>query len=107
MVEPRRRWSPEGGGEDVAGDGPSQRWHLLHQAQLLPPLSSTASHDEGCVADRHQAGAVSVAAVDPVFVHGGEQLQDVPLLEAQVTVSSARVVTQRPDCPAQQTLAGI
>lgn len=48
-----------------------------------------------------------MAAVDPVFIHGGEQLQDVPFLEAQVTVGGARVVTQRPNCPAQQTPSGI
>lgn len=38
-----------------------------------------------------------MAAADPIFIHGGEQLQNVPFLEAQVTVSSTRVVTQRPD----------
>lgn len=47
-----------------------------------------------------------MAAVDPVFIHGGEQLQDVPFLEAQVTVGGARVVAQRPNCPAQQMPSG-
>ena len=42
-----------------------------------------------------------MAAADPVFIHGGEQLQDIPFLEAQVTISGARVVTQCPNCPAQ------
>lgn len=87
-------------------DGPSQRWHLRGRAPLLPQASSS-SQDEGCVAHGDEAGAAPAAAADPVFVHGGEQLQDVPFLEAQVPVGTARVVTQCPDRPAQQNPSGI
>lgn len=48
-----------------------------------------------------------MAAADPVFIHSGKQLQDVSFLEAQVTIGRARVVTQRPNCPAQQMPLGI
>lgn len=91
--EPCRASRPGGGG-DGAG-------MALLQAQLLPHISS--SQNQRRVAHRNEASAVSMAATDPVFIHGGEQLQNVPFLEAQVTVSSTGVVTQRPDRSAQQT----
>lgn len=80
----------------MAADSPSR------QAQLLPQVPSSSSQNQGRVTNRNEAGAVSMAAADPVFIHSGEKLQDVPFLEAQVPVGGARVVTQRPDCPAPQ-----
>lgn len=87
----------------MAGDIPSRSWHPLRQAQLLPQVPPASSQNQGRVTDGNEAGAVSMAAADPVFIHSGEKLQDVPFLEAQVPVGGARVVTQRPDCPASQT----
>lgn len=97
--------APKEGGEEGARGG--WRWHLRQHVQLRPRGSSTSSQNQGGVSDGNEAGAVSAAAADPVFIHGGEQLQDVPLPEAQVTIGGAGVVTQRPDSPAQQTPPGI
>lgn len=85
---------------------PSRSWRPLPQAPLLARVPSASSQNQGRVTDRNKAGAVSMAAADPVFIHSGEKLQDVPFLEAQVPISSARVVTQRPDCPAPQRPSG-
>lgn len=88
------------------GDRPSRRRPLLLQTQLLPQGSSSSSQDQGCVAHRNKASAVSMAAADPVFIHSGEQLQDVSFLEAQVPSGSTCVVTQRPNFPTQQMPSG-
>lgn len=48
-----------------------------------------------------------MAAADPVFIHSAEKLQDVSFLEAQVPIGGARVVTQRPNCPAAQRASQI
>lgn len=90
----------------MAGDVPSRSWHPLRRAQLLPQVPAASSQNQGRVTNRNEAGAVSMAAADPVFIHGGEKLQDVPFLEAQVPVSGARVVAQRPNCPAPQMASG-
>lgn len=89
------------------GARPSWRRHLLLQTQLLPRGASSSSQDQGCVAHRNKANAVSMAAADPVFIHSGEQLQDVSFLEAQVPSGSTCVVTQRPNFPTQQMPSGV